>query len=79
MLRDRSLPEIAVPEAHRDASARELIASGVIDGGMVPKVEACFEALEAGAKAALILDGRVPYSLLDVFLHDTFTGTVITR
>ena len=46
---------------------------------MVPKVEACFEALEAGAKSALILDGRVPFSLLDVFLHDTFTGTEITR
>lgn len=58
---------------------RELIASGIIDGGMVPKVEACFEAIEAGAKSALILDGRVPYSLLDVFLHDTFTGTEITR
>jgi acetylglutamate kinase len=27
----------------------------------------------------LILDGRVPFSLLDVFLHDTFTGTEITR
>ena len=46
---------------------------------MVPKVEACFEALDAGAKAALILDGRVPYSLLDVFLQDAFTGTEITK
>lgn len=46
---------------------------------MVPKVEACFEALEAGAISALILDGREKYSLLDVFLHDTFTGTEITR
>jgi acetylglutamate kinase len=46
---------------------------------MVPKVEACFDALEAGATEALILDGRVPYSLLDVFLKDTFTGTAISR
>ena len=45
----------------------------------MPKVEACFEALEAGAKSTLILDGRVPFSLLDVFLHDTFKGTAISR
>ena len=79
VLRDRANPDVAHPALSPSASARELIASGVIDGGMMPKVEACFEALEAGAKQALILDGRVPHSLLDVFLHDTFTGTAISR
>jgi acetylglutamate kinase len=77
VLRDRTDPKSLIPKL-TEKECRELIASGVIDGGMVPKVEACFEALEAGAKAALILDGRVPYSLLDVFLSDTFTGTEIT-
>lgn len=78
VLRDRANPASLIPKL-TEAECRELIASGVIDGGMVPKVEACFEALAAGANSALILDGRVPYSLLDVFLHDTFTGTEITR
>lgn len=78
VLRDRAEPGSLIPRL-TEAECRELIASGVIDGGMVPKVEACFEALEAGARSALILDGRVPYSLLDVFLNDTFTGTEITR
>jgi acetylglutamate kinase len=78
VLRDRANPKSLIPQLTEN-EARELIASGVIDGGMVPKVEACFEALAAGAKSALILDGRVPYSLLDVFLHDTFTGTAISR
>lgn len=78
VLRDRADPKSLIPKL-TESEARELIASGVIDGGMVPKVEACFEALEAGARSALILDGRVPYSLLDVFLKDTFTGTAITR
>jgi acetylglutamate kinase len=78
VLRDRADPKSLIPQL-TEHQARELIASGVIDGGMVPKVEACLEALEAGAKEALILDGRVPYSLLDVFLHDTFTGTAISR
>ena len=78
VLRDRSNPASLIPKL-TERDARELIASGVIDGGMVPKVEACFEALEAGAKSALILDGREKFSLLDVFLHDTFKGTAITR
>jgi acetylglutamate kinase len=78
VLRDRSDASSLIPLL-TEREARALIASGVIDGGMVPKVEACFEALEAGAKSALILDGREKYSLLDVFLHDTFKGTAITR
>ena len=78
VLRDRANPASLIPHL-TEAGCRDLIASGVIDGGMVPKVEACFEALAAGAQSALILDGRVPYSLLAVFLHDTFTGTVITK
>jgi acetylglutamate kinase len=78
VLRNRANPVSLIPHL-TEREARELIAAGIIDGGMVPKVEACFEALEAGAKSALILDGRVPFSLLDVFLHDTFKGTAITR
>jgi acetylglutamate kinase len=78
VLRDRANPASLI-HSLSEREARDLIAAGIIDGGMVPKVEACFEALEAGAKTALILDGRVPYSLLDVFLHDTFKGTAISR
>ena len=78
VLRDRRDPHSLILKL-TERKCRDLIAAGVIDGGMVPKVEACFEALEAGAKAALILDGRVPYSLLDVFLRDTIAGTEITR
>jgi acetylglutamate kinase len=78
VLRDRANPNSLIPSL-TERECRDLIASGVIDGGMVPKVEACFEALEAGAKSALILDGREKYSLLDVFLHDTFKGTEIRR
>lgn len=78
VLRDRRDPSSLIPKLTA-AECRDLIASGVIDGGMIPKVEACFAAHDAGVPSALILDGRVPYSLLDVFLRDTFTGTEITR
>lgn len=78
VLRDRHNPQSLLPKL-TERECRELIAAGTIEGGMVPKVEACFEALSDGTEAAVIVDGRVPYSLLDVFLGDTFTGTVITR
>ncbi len=58
---------------------RDLIGSGVIDGGMIPKVEACFEALDAGADRAVILDGRDTHSLLDDFLLPGSTGTEIVK
>jgi acetylglutamate kinase len=78
VLRDRRDPASLFPKL-TEQECRSLIASGVIDGGMVPKVEACFEALAAGAGSAVILDGREPFSLLSVFLHDSFPGTAITH
>lgn len=77
VLKDRANPHSLIP--HLDASeAREWIANGTISGGMIPKVEACFEALAAGVDRAAILDGRNPFALLDLFASDRATGTVIT-
>jgi acetylglutamate kinase len=59
------------------AECRHLIEAGVIDGGMIPKVEACFEALAAGAERAVILDGRVPHGLLADFAGEPIAGTEI--
>ncbi|RLS43322.1 MAG: acetylglutamate kinase [Planctomycetota bacterium] len=56
---------------------RELIASGVIAGGMVPKVEAALEALEAGVRKIHIVDARIPHSLLLEIYSDTGIGTEI--
>jgi acetylglutamate kinase len=57
---------------------KELITSGVIAGGMIPKVEACLDSLDAGAERAVILDGRDPHSLLHWFLGEP-AGTEIVR
>ncbi len=58
--------------------AERLIAQGTINGGMIPKVETCLEAVAGGVAAAHILDGRIPH----VLLLETFTehgiGTMIT-
>jgi acetylglutamate kinase len=59
-------------------SARELIAAGVISGGMIPKVETCLQALDGGVEAAVILDGRVPHAiLLELFTDTSGAGTLI--
>ena len=57
----------------------QLLTDGVIAGGMIPKVEACFESLDAGAKRAVILDGRQPYALLNEFVSDRVLGTEIVH
>jgi acetylglutamate kinase len=56
---------------------RALIADGTIVGGMIPKVETCLAAVEAGANAAHILDGRVPHTLLVEVFTEYGTGTMI--
>ena len=57
--------------------ARELIAQGVVSGGMIPKVETCLEAVERGVKAAHILDGRVENVLLLEIFTAAGVGTKI--
>ncbi len=57
--------------------ARAGIASGMISGGMIPKVETCLDALEAGANAAVILDGRVPHACLLELFTEAGPGTLI--
>ncbi len=51
----------------------------VIYGGMLPKVDSCLHALQAGCQRALILDGRAEGSLQRYLLHDEALGTVITN
>ncbi len=59
------------------AECRQLVEDGVIDGGMIPKVEACFEALRAGVGKIHVIDGRRPYSLLLEIFTDKGVGTEI--
>ena len=56
-----------------------LIADGTISGGMIPKVETCIYALEQGVEGVVILDGKVPHSVLLELLTDHGAGTLITR
>lgn len=55
-----------------------LIDAGVLSGGMIPKVEACLEAVDAGVPAVHMLDGRVPHVVLLELFTRTGVGTMIT-
>ncbi len=67
----RLIEELGAEDAERG------IASGMIHGGMIPKVETCIAAVRAGAKAAVILDGRVPHACLLELFTAAGPGTLI--
>ena len=57
--------------------ARQLIEKGIVSGGMIPKVNCCVRSLAQGVRAAHILDGRVPHSLLQEIFTDSGVGSMI--
>ncbi|MFA9200760.1 MAG: acetylglutamate kinase [Cypionkella sp.] len=59
------------------ASVAALQADGTISGGMIPKLETCVHAVEAGCEAAVVLDGRVPHAMLLEFFTARGAGTLI--
>lgn len=59
--------------------AYELIEKGIINGGMIPKVKGCIEAIDAGVKRVHIIDGRIPHCILLEIFTDTGIGTMITK
>ena len=67
------IASLTVKEAH------ELIESKVIDGGMIPKVLGCIEALEKGVGRTHIVDGRIPHCLLLEIFTNKGIGTMIMK
>ncbi len=57
--------------------ARQLYADGIISGGMIPKVDCCIEAINAGVKTVTIMDGRIPHAILMELLTDEGAGTMV--
>lgn len=59
--------------------AKRMIASGAIGEGMIPKVECCLDALEAGVARAHVIDGRIPHAVLQAVFSDTGIGTEVVQ
>ena len=57
----------------------KLIKNGTINGGMIPKVETCVDAVKNGVSAAVILDGRLPHSILLEIFTEHGVGTLISN
>jgi acetylglutamate kinase len=65
------IPKLDIQEARR------LIETGIVSGGMIPKVTCCVRSLAQGVRAAHIIDGRVPHALLLEILTDSGIGSMI--
>jgi acetylglutamate kinase len=65
------IPKVDIQEA------RKLIATGVVGGGMIPKVNCCVRSLAQGVKATHIIDGRIPHALLLEIFTDVGIGTML--
>ena len=76
LLRDKDDPTTLIPELSVMEAAR-LRQEGVISGGMIPKMECCVEAIRRGVKKVIIMDGRVPHSILMELLTDEGAGTMV--
>ena len=61
------------------SEAEKLKAQGVISGGMIPKVDCCIEALNAGVNNVIIMDGRLSHSILMELLTDEGAGTMVMK
>ena len=76
ILMDKDDPSTLVPHV-TVTEAKKLYDSGVISGGMIPKVDCCIEALESGVNNVVIMDGRIPHSILMELLTDEGAGTMV--
>ncbi len=78
ILRDKDDPSTLIPEV-TISQAQQLCNEGVVSGGMIPKVDCCIEAIHKGVKNVVIMDGRVPHSILMEILTDEGAGTMVTE
>ena len=78
ILKDKDDPSTLIPELTVE-EAMALYDVGIVSGGMIPKVDCCIRALGAGVKNVVIMDGRVPHSILMELLTNEGAGTWIRR
>ncbi|MBO4677662.1 MAG: acetylglutamate kinase [Oscillospiraceae bacterium] len=78
ILRDKDDPSTLIPEIGV-SEAPALVQQGIINGGMIPKVECCINAIHWGVQKVFILDGRIPHAILIETLTDEGLGTMFVN
>ena len=76
LLKDKDDPSTLIPHVTIQ-EAEELKKQGVISGGMIPKIDCCIDAISHGVKNVVIMDGRVPHSILMEILTNEGAGTMV--
>ena len=71
--KDGIIPVLTVDEVH------DLIGKKIINGGMIPKVLGCVEAIERGVRRTHIIDGRIPHCILLEIFTNQGIGTMIVE
>ena len=77
ILKDKDDPDSLIPHV-TISEAVELFKQDIISGGMIPKVDCCIDAINRGVKKVIIMDGRVPHSILMELLTNEGAGTMVT-
>ncbi len=78
ILKDKDNPDTLIPNVTVE-EAEQLKKDGIVSGGMIPKVDCCIEAISHGVKKVIIMDGRVPHSILMEILTDEGAGTMVSE
>ena len=78
ILMDKDDPSTLIPSI-TVSDAKKLYDQGIVSGGMIPKVDCCIEALEHGVNNVVIMDGRIPHSILMELLTDEGAGTMVMK
>jgi acetylglutamate kinase len=78
IMRDPADPE-SLLSTIRLKEVEPLVTGGIIDGGMIPKVEACVRSVRAGVRKTHVIDGRIPHSMLLEFFTNEGIGTQIVQ
>ena len=78
LMRDKDDPGSLISQVTID-EAEALTREGVINGGMIPKVACCVDAIRQGVQRVFIIDGRIPHAILIETLTDEGIGTMFTR
>lgn len=78
VMRDKDNPTSLVPQLSV-AEAEQLKQEGIIAGGMIPKVDCCLEAIEAGAQKVFIINGEIPHAILIELLTNEGLGTMFVK
>ena len=78
ILRDKNDPSSLISKITTE-EAPKLIEDGTINGGMIPKVECCIEAIKNGVEKVFIIDGTVPHAIVIELLTDEGIGTMFAK